>query len=664
MKLRGLTLTGIRGIDTEEIALSPVNLFVGPNGSGKTTIVGAIAYALTGQFPGFVGIRASDLLPLATNPKEGFQVTLVAEDDDHERSDITIERGVHRDGENFLKVSHGAKKSKGIESAKTMLGPLVGEVQWFLDAFNPEKSIWRLSDEKRKEWVLNLCAGASKWTKERLIKEMGGWTPKEGELPDWNPNLAPDAATCVDLNLDKLKDRVLAAQKVVREAKVIVDGVTADPLIEAQLAPTETAYEAARQTALERERLLNQAQDRQAAIDKARRDRELLTRQIAQAQQRIDAFLPPAKPVFDDLEDEVLGTEQLLATLNAIEAELRSAREDHKRAEFSKEFSQREARRILHEIEQIETEGKCFVCDTPNASTAKLIAGRGTALADVERASMDAHRTGRRAAELQTQFDQLQAQIQARHVAEKVRAHDEQAYAERRAQFDSAVGAILTSKASLEGQLERVPADQPDVDLTELDQAAVTAKTEEQRLKQSLNAIRSAIGVVQEQKGQREAQTAAEARVEELKGLLERMRTVRDRMLDDVVAPLRGALKDVDGLAPRGGHWEIRRHGRDLEIGCVMGTDFLPANSLSAGEKYRATVALLVARLMVRREPTALIFCDNLELIYPESERLAVLSGLSQVARAGFVDNILAAAACASPGNLPGIRVVERGVRR
>lgn len=54
-KIRRLSLRGIRNFgDEDDVSLKfscPMTLILGPNGTGKTTIIEALKYATTGEFP-------------------------------------------------------------------------------------------------------------------------------------------------------------------------------------------------------------------------------------------------------------------------------------------------------------------------------------------------------------------------------------------------------------------------------------------------------------------------------------------------------------------------------------------------------------------------------------------------------------------------------------
>jgi DNA repair exonuclease SbcCD ATPase subunit len=647
VKLTSLTLCGVRGTDST-VDLGPLTMWVGPNGGGKTSAVGAIAYALTGRFPGFVENNAESLLALATKRADGFHVEVHGTGSKNQ--EVWIARGVDREGKNFLKVCDGDKKSRGNDTAKAMLAGITGEVQWFVDAFDQERSVWRLSAEKRKEWALTLCAGASGWSKERLIAEMGGAATTEF----WDPNVSTDASAVLDVNLDRMKEHVNSCQRLVRDAGLIADGVSVETGVESRAETTEKAYEAARSASTMLERLIEDAKQRQAALERARRDRQSLTEQIERARAAVGKLTPPQEPQppvlgnLADKEAELFDAERESEEIGVIDGDLADARRNVIRYKAE-----------LHEAER----GTCPACDHDEPDVT-LFAKR---LEDEERLvdTMDGQleHSHEKLAELGARMDTLRAEIQGLTVAKQVFDHDLSAYAAQQVQFEQTWQTALTSVSSLETQLAKVPADQPDVDTKGVEQSLQESRTRESKLKTELNALRAAVGVAKEREGQLKASKEAAERLVMLKALLARMRDVRDRMLDDAVDPLRAALSQLDALAHDGGHWHIRREGRDLDIGYTTGKQgsFLPANSLSAGEKYRATIALLVARSMVRREPSALLIADNFEQVYPHTERENVLRGLLAITNAGFLDNAFLAAACEPPDGLEGLLVYHVG---
>ena len=153
--------------------------------------------------------------------------------------------------------------------------------------------------------------------------------------------------------------------------------------------------------------------------------------------------------------------------------------------------------------------------------------------------------------------------------------------------------------------------------------------------------------VASEREGQLTAASAAEARTGELKKLLEAARVVRRAMLRDSIQPLREALARLGALAPHGWQWMVDSDGSfkmARSRGKGTGEQTVAVEAMSAGEKYRATLALLVATSMIRREPWVGLFLDAFEQV-SDDVRADVLLALLAVEKAGHVDNVFVAGA-------------------
>jgi hypothetical protein len=126
----------------------------------------------------------------------------------------------------------------------------------------------------------------------------------------------------------------------------------------------------------------------------------------------------------------------------------------------------------------------------------------------------------------------------------------------------------------------------------------------------------------------------ATGRAETLKALLVTLTVTRDRMLQDSVRPLVDALGRVKEMAPHVASWSL--------VGDVG------ADEMSTAERYRATIALVLAVAQVRRAPWVGLFLDNFEQI-DDSARPDVVAQLRRAVQLGYADNVLLAAATDLP---------------
>lgn len=660
MRLTSVSIAGIRGIDREVVDLSPVTTFWGPNGSGKTSIAGAVAFALTGRFPGLVvpGKPAGGtevLSKLATDATQGFSVRLSMADPNGSRG--WVERGL-AGGKSKLSVSWLNERASGAEAAEQLLFRLVGDVSWAIDMFDPEKSIWRMSPEKRKAWALGICASASGWSTKQLIGAIGP------ETNDWNPSLHSDAGVCLEMNMQTVDSRLKAAQKVVREAIVITEGVSAEREadVQAEIDKLECKIASVNSEAQRLSRLLASADTEQATIDRDRRARALLIPQIENLKSRLSAQVPPPPPQLPA---------QALQDLDQIDMDMVCVLVDETEERELQVQLGSECAVLESDIQSLDRysklageSGRCPVCGTTGPwKGADAFASR------VAQLRARKQETLLRAAANQKRLEDLNAlrmdlEQKRRSLELSVALYNEEltAHADRCAKFESSFEALANTIQTLEEQLARVPPDRPNVDSSALSEKLSATQAELAQLTAQVNEQRQKLGVAAHRQGQLSAQSSAERRVEQLKDLLVTMRKARDRMLDDASAPLRRALESLEVVCLNGWQWTLRRDGTALDMVMQRESRSLTVESLSAGERYLATIALLVAKSIVRREPWSGLFLDNFEAIFPDNRRLAVIRGLVTLCEMtnSPVDNVLVAGACEAPSDITGFKSYVR----
>lgn len=610
MKLQRVDIRGLKSVASDSLELDRVTLLVGPNGSGKTAVVGAIAYALTGRFPGVVGIDVATLLTLAQDPSKGFMVTLTADK-------IVIERGVVS-GRPHMRVICDGRATEGSKKCDAILAREFGDVQFAADAFDPERSVWRLSPEKRKAWAAELCRGASDWTIERLIKEIG---PKND---DWNPGITSDPAAVVELHVARLTAAVTQSQRTGREAGVVADNVAQpEPPTPEDVAAAEQLYDDAR--AVEQALVVRRNDvSADAGFHAERAKLHTMQREAYATLMSLGEPTPEHEAEIEDADSDALAAEMALD----------EAAQAHERlASGLRDLQAGQAADVASRVHVGRT-GKCPTCGSDAAGAkVELEARMHRRVEDIERFT-----------DMTKAAWATQVSVAERQGALRLRwcTLNEQHAERKRAAADRATADRFLAVAP-----KTVGAEPP----TAADIAVARATLESTRAR--MLEVRKASALAGERSAQRKAQADAGKREDALKVLLGKMRSVRDQMLVDGISPLRAALVNMGGLAPSWGKFDAAVAGNELVFGIrsnVTGT-IVPVETLSAGERYRATVALLLARAIVKREPWVGLFLDALEAVHPADDRNRILRVLSHFAATGVVDNVIAAGAF-DPGSI------------
>lgn len=618
MRLTEVRIEGLRTLGGVTVPLAPVTVIAGPNGGGKSTVLGAIAYGLTGRYPGVIGTHVDDIKPLARDPDEGFLVRLYSLQPRRDGPDqeLIIERGCGSKGHRLRTMGSGVAASRKVHDAEATIMKHFGEPGFAVDAFDAERSIWRKSIELRTQWAFALCAGKAGWTHARLGEELG--EPNE----DWDPLASEEPSTCLEINLLRLDERYTAAQRVSREAATIAEGIAlVDPEpTDEEIAAAEKRVDAA---ASEYRRL-------QTALGAAR----TLTADAARVREELDAvneelkkLRPPEAPtpspsVAETIDAHGAFQEQTLdpaaKSLSMVEAEVSM---------------------LKHTLGTLPdgTAPQCPICASHlSAHTLQTLKAR-LGYAEQKQEALTA------------ELEQAERQAQVLYEAcVRATAHkaEVEAYERALSGFASHRVSLQRSRDAREAELAAIGVHLPgckEADVEKADQVHAEAYT-------ALAELRKRHTLARERAGQREAGRQADARAAVLSVRRDRMRQVRKRMLHDGVAPLLSALTELGMLAPPGSHWMLVPAKGGVAFGyagdaaAALGQRFVPVEMMSSSEKYRATIALLVATAIVRRPPWVGIFLDNFEQVHPV-HRPELLSGLASLARAGLVDNVVVAIA-------------------
>lgn len=562
--------------------LAPLTLLVGGNGAGKSSVLGAIRYALTGRYPG-MQVHTVERARALARGRADFEVRLTSAE-----PEVVIERSLRGARFGLRTTGEGIAASRNVEEAEITIARAFGDPAWMLDAFDPVRSVWQLSDEAWTRWVYGICTYSSGWTKERLVNALGAPTD------DWDPDVASDPAACLEITLARAEERLRAARTVAREARSFVGAISDDAAPAAEtVAQARERWAHATQTALALRQTLAEAQAE-----------ERLEQELRQQAQAIEAAI--------DREAEGQAEAlQVVATTRILE--LDAARNLYLRALVAGE-----------EREKSLNKGCCTQCGgrpltwRPPTHTAAEIE-------QLKQAFLAANKRCLEATAAAWRFEDAQQRVaEARAAVSLAQGESDRRRIERLA----AGLATARDVPRIEGELQ-------------------DAVREHDDLRLAFDALLASEGLAREKKGQLDAAHAAEARLMALSVWIDRLRGVRAAMLHDGVGPLRTALDACVGLAPRGLTFRLDASGAFVAVrnrNTVRRTaDDLSVESLSNAERLRATIALIVAVAQVRRAPWTGLLIDNFERIAP-GDRGWLLQHLAKLAEENVVQNVVVAA--------------------
>lgn len=631
MRLTHLAIAGLRSFEAFEQPLAPVTVFCGSNGSGKTTAIGGVIYGLTGRFPGITGANADDLAPLmrALPPNEEgaarrrakpyFSVTLRGSTrvGDHD-VEVAVQRG--------LTITDGAAKHKlevriegpagrvgtSGKAAERELVPLFGDVQWMADLFDPRRSFWTESPERRMAWAFGLCAesAGAEWTREGVELRVTEGASIDRE--DFDRTLGDTVAQMLDLNVTRLHQRVLAAQKLAREARRVADAITAPtfPPTDDEVQQADRAVREAHERYATAKAALSDATARQQTYRAAQQDVARLERQLEEARRASAGATPPQPPQAPVIDQPTI--ERLLREVESIDFDLAEGdgqEEDPRLTALEGVAS--EARALLRRV----GDSRSWTIDLAAA---------------VERLDLlppPASPLARRRA-IEEQIDALRAPA-ARH--RMAMDEYEAAVAEFTRQVRTAGESADRIARDLARAREIVASGEPPRSDVDLDPARATLESAERR-QQELRAIAT---LAHEQVEQIRAAERAEARADSLKSLHQRAVDAQEAMMAAGLSPLSEALARIRVPAARDSSWVVSPAHL---LAMKTPTATLPFGVLSEGERFRGSIALLLATAAVRRQSWRALFLDGLERVSSDV-RSAVVEALVIAVRDGLLDN-------------------------
>jgi len=632
MKINRVLIEGVRGIASGDYDLDAVTVVTGANGAGKTTILGSVLWALTGRFPGLPAMSHGGAALMACMPSGSFQVSLHCTKRDGAAVLLTRSWQKGKGGLSLREVGGGNATGK---AAEAQIVAMFGDVTFMADALGPEGSIWGLSREKRKAWASALCRSTAAWSTERLVEKVG--PPSD----NWNPNAMADAGGSLDLNIARLQESIREAQAIARKAESTASTVSGDstktPTKQEVQVKRKVAEDAAAR-ATELRVALREAQSARSSAERQQQMRARIESQVANCQ----AILQRHEATPASERDAALSVALDDLEAQGLEAEMDETEKRQRVTSCEVLLATLKAQRPA--LEKASSDCLCPVCGQTGDFPSML-------------ASLNADEAAAKAA--------LSAALEEMSLAKK----NSRALADRIVDVQRRLSAAISAKQDAEAQAAKLAALEMDL----LSLGDLMAPSDEAQLQTSLNEAvadaakkrddyehaASLITLSSERRVQEETAAAAREHAEQLKELLARMISARDKMLAESIEPLRAALDELSATAPYGGKWDARLDGDALDIGVATSEGFIPAETLSAGEKYRLTAALLVARSKLRREPWVGLVLDGFEQVSPASVRKETIESLAGMVAAGHVDNALFAAALETQASFGGAKTVH-----
>lgn len=243
MKLRGITITGLKGHDQSLAFERPVSVLIGENGAGKTEVLQALSLLATGSTAG-VGKTGDAILRLARADSIELRATFDAG---------TVVRSWARDKKGAVKESiTGTLLPKGV-TGKAAAGYLAGTLGGWAEAWRPG-DLWTLSAAKLRARLVSLLAGdlapedhvpdgAPKWAHPHEGEDLGAWMAR---VMDVARREALDAAA------ERKRIETALAEHVAQHGETLGDGTLGTDAeaeraeAQAELARLREEYAAAR----------------------------------------------------------------------------------------------------------------------------------------------------------------------------------------------------------------------------------------------------------------------------------------------------------------------------------------------------------------------------------------------------------------------------------
>lgn len=160
MKIKSVTISGFHNVTFKTYEFDSVNYITGPNGTGKSTVINAIEYALFGYIPGTKKNSNEELFKHAS--KDTMQVMITVDDNG---ADVTVTRSLSKSGAKYV-------SNFVIEPATYSIDDIISDIE--LPVFNFNEFIGMTSN-KLKDWFVEFLPSSSFSTNwEQVLQSSSG----------------------------------------------------------------------------------------------------------------------------------------------------------------------------------------------------------------------------------------------------------------------------------------------------------------------------------------------------------------------------------------------------------------------------------------------------------------------------------------------------------
>jgi len=682
MRIVHVSIEGLKGQNVQ-YDLSPVTIFVGPNGVGKTAVLQAVEFGVIG-YDSRLGKSAEKLGPLMSGP----EMTVALAVDKENGGRFLLQRG--------LVLKHGGCRSTlrvsppmGEETLGAMQGRVQSELGFFPAMFNV-REFTDLSHDRRRAFIFSLVAEAE-WSKEKVLTYVllhledqadallrnAAFEMLNGLVEKAEKSLITGPVEVLAYVLTDLKAEVSGFTKQHKTAEQGVHSLTEELSRLSTVAASSAGLQQEFEQLSQQSRVATEELEQARSAFKARVERHERLLEISQERQRLGANSDGLIEEMKQTELELIGRIQEARDEGVRQTELLEAqtgareKADVHVADLDRQWvvANVELTTLASLVGQIgDIKGICVLGnDVPCHTDLVPILGVKRGIHDEKKQALETLKKETENAE--------RARNELRAAEETTRMAFGQLATSRgdleRQLYE--VGALKATaekkRAGIEGQLKSLEAEQirlgaypgseapaPSIDLEVLEQR-VTALTSQVREKHAL------FGQVSRREALEKALTEGRKRVLELQIMvsatkaLEKVlgpRGIQGEMAKGALEPLAEAANRILEMLPAGKKLSVLtlgdREKEILDLGWEREGKLVAFEVLSNGERLQFAAALAIGLLSLRKPALKVLLVDDLQNV-DEANREPFVKALGEMVAQNLIDNVVMTSVVPIQGN-------------